>query len=154
MSVKIMSFALKLLKKKKKRNYMYMIGIHCQNEIFKMFLQISNFEKARNEINWIGKQPPHLDQHCLPTSRSISNFCRCKFCCLFFGDLTLKVSNKNCSRRHFNFLLSSFEENKAWYFMWILCLAEDSHETSSFIFSEKQWKYIYEYRLLQSWLAL
>ena len=49
--MKIMSFALKLLKKKKKRNYMYMIGIHCQNEIFKMFLQISNFEKARNEIN-------------------------------------------------------------------------------------------------------
>ena len=25
--------------------------------------------------------------------------------------------------------------------MWILCLAEDSHEISSFIFSEKQWKY-------------
>ena len=28
--------------------------------------------------------------------------------------------------------------------MWILCLAEDSLETSSFIFSEKQWKNIYE----------
>ena len=27
--------------------------------------------------------------------------------------LTLKVPNKNCSRRHFNFLLLSFEENKA-----------------------------------------
>ena len=25
--------------------------------------------------------------------------------------------------------------------MWILCLAEDSHEISSLIFSEKQWKY-------------
>ena len=33
--------------------------------------------------------------------------------------------------------------------MWILCLAEDSLETSSLIFSEKQWKNIYEYRLLQ-----
>ena len=31
----------------------------------------------------------------------------------------------------------SFEENKAWFFMWILCLAEDSLETSSLIFSEK-----------------
>ena len=27
--------------------------------------------------------------------------------------LTLKALNKNCSRRHFNFLLLSFEENKA-----------------------------------------
>ena len=34
--------------------------------------------------------------------------------------LTLKAPNKNCSRRHFNFLLLSFEENKAWFFMWIL----------------------------------
>ena len=68
--------------------------------------------------------------------------------------LTLKALNKNWGRRHFNFLLLSFEENKAWCFKWILCLAEDSHETSSLIFSEKQWKNIYECRLLQSWLAL
>ena len=27
--------------------------------------------------------------------------------------LTLKALNKNCSRRHFNFLLLPFEENKA-----------------------------------------
>ena len=39
-------------------------------------------------------------------------------------------------------------------FQWILCLAEDSLETSSLIFSEKQWKNIYECRLLQSCLAL
>ena len=37
--------------------------------------------------------------------------------------------------------------------MWILCLAEDSHEMSSLIFSERQWKSIYECCLLQSWLA-
>ena len=54
----------------------------------------------------------------------------------------------------FNFSLLSFEENKAWFFMWILCLAEDSLETSSLIFSEKQWKNINVCRLLQSWLAL
>ena len=30
-----------------------------------------------------------------------------------FTFLTLKAPNKNCSRRHFNFLLISFEENKA-----------------------------------------
>ena len=68
--------------------------------------------------------------------------------------LTLKALNKNWSRRHFNFWLLSFEEKKAWRFKWILCLAEDSLETSSLIFSEKQWKTIYECRLLQSWLAL
>ena len=28
-------------------------------------------------------------------------------------EFTLKTPNKNCSRRHFNFLLLSFEENKA-----------------------------------------
>ena len=38
------------------------------------------------------------------------------------------------------FLLLSFEENKAWFFMWNLCLAEDSLETSSLIFSEKTMK--------------
>ena len=37
--------------------------------------------------------------------------------------------------------------------MWILCLAEDSLETSSLIFSEKQWKNIYECHVLQLWLA-
>ena len=38
--------------------------------------------------------------------------------------------------------------------MWIFCLSEDSLETSQVIFSEKQWKNVYECRLLQSWLAL
>ena len=32
------------------------------------------------------------------------------------------------------FLFLSFEENKAWCFLWILCLAEDSHEISNLIF--------------------
>ena len=32
-----------------------------------------------------------------------------------------------------------FRENKTWCFMWILCQAEDSHETSSLIFFER-WK--------------
>ena len=64
------------------------------------------------------------------------------------------VPNKNCSRRLFIFLLPSFQGNKAWCFMWILCLAEDSHEISSLIFSEKLWKSIYKRHLLQSWLAL
>ena len=31
-------------------------------------------------------------------------------------------------------------ENKAWSFVWILYLAEDSHEISSLIFSEKKMK--------------
>ena len=73
---------------------------------------------------------------------------------VYLNTLILKVSNKNCSSRHFKFLLLSFWKNKTWFFLWILCLAEDSLETSSLIFSEKQWKNIYECRLLQSWLAL
>ena len=52
--------------------------------------------------------------------------------------LTLKAPHKNCSSRNFNFLLLSFEENKALFFMSVLCLAEDSHKTSSLILSEKQ----------------
>ena len=34
--------------------------------------------------------------------------------------------------------LFSFKENKVWYFMWIICLADDSHEMNSLIFSEKK----------------
>ena len=44
--------------------------------------------------------------------------------------LTLIAPNKNFNRWHFNLLLLSLEENKAWFFMWIL----DSLETSSLIF--------------------
>ena len=29
------------------------------------------------------------------------------------------------------------QENKAWYFMWIVCLVDNSHEMSSFIYKEK-----------------
>ena len=61
----------------------------------------------------------------------------------------LYSAKQNCSRRHFNFLLLSFRENKACFSMWILCPAEDSLEISSLIFSEKQWKNIFECRLLQ-----
>ena len=53
-------------------------------------------------------------------------------------ELTLKAPNKNCSRRHFNFLLLSFKENEAWCFKWILCQA-----TSSLIFSEKRLKFFF-----------
>ena len=49
--------------------------------------------------------------------------------------------------------LPSRGKNKTWYFMWILCLAEDSYEISSLIFPEKQWKNIQDWCLLHSWLA-
>ena len=80
----------------------------------------------------------HLTIRCDPSSEPRRFGWKVTTC--FYEELTFKVPNKNCSRRHFNFLLLSFEENKAWFFMWILCLAEDSPETSSLIFSEKQWK--------------
>ena len=44
------------------------------------------------------------------------NFCLQSFKNMFCQKniiLTLKAPNKNCSRQHFNFLLLSFEENKA-----------------------------------------
>ena len=34
------------------------------------------------------------------------------------------------------FLFFFYKENNAWYFMWIIYLADDSHETSDLIFSE------------------
>ena len=38
-----------------------------------------------------------------------------------------------------------FRENKSWHFMWIVCLADDSHEISRLVFSEKKF---FECRLL------
>ena len=35
------------------------------------------------------------------------------------------------------FLLLVFRENKAWHFLWIICLPDDSQEMSSLIFTEK-----------------
>ena len=53
-------------------------------------------------------EPPHLDLCCLQMQLF-------SFSGAFWAKslLTLKVPNKNFSRRHFNFLLLSFEENKA-----------------------------------------
>ena len=46
--------------------------------------------------------------------------------------LSLKAASKICSRRHSkNFI---FLETKPWNFMWIICLADDSHEMSRLIF--------------------
>ena len=77
-------------------------------------------------------------------------------CCLhaYLNHLSLKKPIKIKADDTFILLLLSFKENKAWCSMWILCLvAEDLHDISSLIFSEKQWKCIYECRLLQSWLV-
>ena len=57
---------------------------------------------------------------------------------MFEWHLTLKAPNKNCSGRHFNFLLLSFEDKKGLIFHANLCLVEDSLETLSLIFSGKQ----------------
>ena len=58
-------------------------------------------------------------------------------CFLFVGDETLmlafKAPRQNCSRRH-SICFIIFIENMALYFMWIVCLADDSHEISSLVF--------------------
>ena len=51
--------------------------------------------------------------------------------------LSFKAPRKIVADRMSNFLKSFFKENKTWHFMWIICLADDSHEMSRLIFSEK-----------------
>ena len=48
--------------------------------------------------------------------------------------INLLSDNYKCSR-HFDFVF--FWENRAWHFIWIVWLADNSHEMSSPIFSEK-----------------
>ena len=40
----------------------------------------------------------------------------------------------------FIILLLFFKENKAWYVMWIICLADHLLKTSSIIFSEQEFR--------------
>ena len=37
------------------------------------------------------------------------------------------------------FFILFLQENKAWYFIWIVCWADDSHEISSPLFSQKKY---------------
>ena len=52
--------------------------------------------------------------------------------------LTLKVPITTSADDMFNFFF--FIDNKSWYFMWITCQADDSHEMSRLIFNEKKKK--------------
>ena len=56
-------------------------------------------------------------------------------------DLTLKRLSKILANILI-FLNIIFRENKVWQFMWIICLADDSHEISSLIFSKKNYQII------------
>ena len=58
----------------------------------------------------------------------------------YWATLTLKAPSKICSRRHsiFFFFFFFFRENKSWHFMLIDCQADDSHEMSRHVFSEKE----------------
>ena len=61
------------------------------------------------------------------------------------NSLTLKAPNKIATDDTLIFLLWSFTVNKAWCFMWILCLAEDSHEMYYFL-----WKTFKKYLWMSS----
>ena len=52
--------------------------------------------------------------------------------------ITLKAPSKICSRRQSKLFL--FRENKSWHFMWIVCLADDSHELSRLISFKNNFK--------------
>ena len=67
-------------------------------------------------------------------------FGRSSFFFFFFSEqlkiLTLKTPCKICCRRLSNFIKKIFlffRENKSWYFVWIICQADDSHEISILI---------------------
>ena len=65
--------------------------------------------------------------------------------------LTLKAPITTKADDNFEFFFFS-EENKSWHFMWIVCQADDSHEISRLVFSEKKNKKktnILERRLVQ-----
>ena len=51
---------------------------------------------------------------------------------LFSQQLTLKALSKFVAANILKFFLLFFRENKTWHFMWIICLADDSHEMSSY----------------------
>ena len=53
------------------------------------------------------------------------------------------TGNHSYNRHDFDFFLKKFWESKFGYFMRIICLADESHEMSSLIFSEKITKAIF-----------
>ena len=57
--------------------------------------------------------------------------------------LTFNAPSKICSRWQLFLFLLFFKENKSWYFMWIVCQADDSHEISRLVFCEKLKKKIF-----------
>ena len=54
---------------------------------------------------------------------------------------SLKRQTKTAADDMLIFCFYLSKEMRLDFLMWILCLAEDSLETSSLIFSEKQWHY-------------
>ena len=58
---------------------------------------------------------------------------------LAFWILTIKAPSKICRRQHLNFLfiILFFRDYKSWHFMWIISLADDSHEMSRLFFLKK-----------------
>ena len=58
---------------------------------------------------------------------------------LFFFFLTIKAPS-SASDDILIFLYFFLEKNKTRHFIWIVCLADNSHEMSSLIYSEKKKK--------------
>ena len=68
--------------------------------------------------------------------------------------LTLKAPRKIIEQTTIYFYFLFFRENNAWHYMWIVCLADDSHVMSSIISSKKLCRTCFENVVYQSWLAL
>ena len=51
--------------------------------------------------------------------------------------LTIKAPRKILEQTTIYFCFLFFRENNAWYYMWIVCQADDSNVMSSIISSEK-----------------
>ena len=66
------------------------------------------------------------------------------FQCIFMRYVDPYCSSHNCSIWLFIFyffFFFFFRENNSWHFMWIVCLADNSHEISRLVFSEKWTKH-------------
>ena len=87
----------------------------------------TEWQTVQIQISWLLQKPTDLDLHCLQR-QGISRF----------SGARVKVPSKICIRQQFFYLF--FRENKSWHFMWIISQADDSHEMSILVFSEKKKK--------------
>ena len=119
----------------------YIVGTHSKHLCKEFLMSTHNIYLWRNKkkLSYFSLKNVHIIQ-----SHDQWQWRQRCLCCLLYiqvmnyhftwHGLTLKAPSKICSRQHFEFFFTYyflfFRENKSWHFMWIICLADDSHEMS------------------------